>query len=113
MNLSQEYKQQFNWRAWPSIFETLPFLQDQTVLDLGCGIGDLAAMLAQRGAHVIGLDMSEELVREARSRQIPDAEFRMTDLRSLPDLGMLADGLWSSFAAAYFTDLCTTLASWS
>jgi ubiquinone/menaquinone biosynthesis C-methylase UbiE len=113
MSLSSEYKRQFGWRDWRSIINGLPSLNGKTVMDLGCGVGDLAAELVSRGARVIGCDMNEELLREARSRQLSNAEFRMVDLRSLSDLGVTADGLWCSFTAAYFTDLLTTLAAWS
>lgn len=113
MSLSSDYKRQFGWRDWPSILNELPSLHGQTVIDLGCGVGDLAAELVARGARVIGCDMNEELLREARSRQLSNAEFRMVDLRSLPDLGVTADGLWCSFTAAYFTDLLTSLAAWA
>jgi len=113
MSLSSEYKRQFGWRDWPTIFDALPSLQGQTVLDLGCGVGDLAAEFVARGARVIGVDMNEELLREARSRQLSNAEFRAADLRTLPDLGIAADGLWCSFAAAYFPDLPTALTAWA
>jgi len=113
MSLSSEYKRQFGWRDWPAIFDVLPSLQGQTVLDLGCGVGDLAAEFVARGARVIGVDMNEELLREARSRQLWYAEFRAADLRTLPDLGIAADGLWCSFATAYFPDLPTALTAWA
>ena len=73
----------------------------------------MAAELVARGARVIGVDMNEELLREARSRQLSNAEFRAGDLRTLPDLGIAADGLWCSFAAAYFPDLTTALTAWA
>jgi len=113
VSLSSDYKRQFGWRDWPTIFDALPSLQGQTVLDLGCGVGDLAAVFVARGAHVIGFDMNDELLCEARSQRIPNAEFRMVDLRSIPDLGVSADGLWCSFTAAYFPDLLTALAAWA
>jgi ubiquinone/menaquinone biosynthesis C-methylase UbiE len=113
MNLSTEYRRQFTWRDWATAFSVLPSLDGQTVLDLGCGVGDLAAELAARGARVIGFDMNEELLLEARSRQLGNVEFRTADLRALPDLEDPADGLWCSFAAAYFPDLSTVLAAWA
>ncbi len=113
MSISSEYKRQFGWRDWPAVFDALPSLQGQTVLDLGCGVGDLAAELAARGARVIGVDGNAELVREARSRQLSNAEFRTYDLRTLPDLGIAADGIWCSFTAAYFPDLSTALTAWT
>jgi len=113
MTLSVEYKRQFGWRDWPTVFDTLPPVQGQTVLDLGCRVGDLAAEFVARGARVIGVDMNEELLSEARSRQLANAVFEKHDLRTLPDLGIATDGLWSSFTAAYFLDLRTALAAWT
>ncbi len=94
------------------ILDVLPSLAGQTVLDLGCGVGDQAAELAARGAHVIGLDANEELLLEARSKRLANAEFRRDDLRTLTDPGTLVDGLWCSFTAAYFPDLTSALISW-
>ncbi len=113
MSLASDYKRQFHWRDWLTMFDAMPSIQGQTVLDLGCGVGDLAAELVARGALVIGIDMNEELLCEARSRQLSSAEFRTCDLRSLPDLGIAADGLWCSFTAAYFPDLPTALTAWT
>jgi ubiquinone/menaquinone biosynthesis C-methylase UbiE len=113
VSLSSEYKQQFGWRPWPTIFEALPSLRAQTILDLGCGVGDLAAEFVARGARVIGVDMSEELLGEARSRQLSNAEFKTDDLRTLRDVGVEVDGLWCSFTAAYFPDLSTALSVWA
>ncbi len=113
MSLSSDYKRQFGWRDWPTIFDALPPLQGQIVHDVGCGVGDLAAEFVARGARVVGVDRNEELLREARSRRLPNAEFRMGDLRTLPDLGVAADGLWCSFTAAYFPDLSAALAAWA
>ena len=113
MSLADEYKQQFRWRDWATIFDGLPALQGQTILDLGCGVGDLAAEFVNRGARVIGVDINEELLREARSRGLPNAEFRAGDLRALPDFRIVADGLWCSFAAAYFPALPTALTAWA
>jgi ubiquinone/menaquinone biosynthesis C-methylase UbiE len=70
------------WRAWSTIFDALPPLRGQTVLDLGCGVGDQAAELVARGARVIGVDMNDELLRTARSRRLENSEFRKGDLRT-------------------------------
>jgi SAM-dependent methyltransferase len=111
MELAAEYRGQFAWRPWPQIFAALPMLAGRTVLDLGCGPGDQAAELVARGARVIGIDANPELIAAASARGLPNAEFRLGDLRALdPDLQ--ADGLWSSFAAAYFPDLSATLVRW-
>jgi SAM-dependent methyltransferase len=40
--------------------------QDDLVLDIGCGVGRLTRVLAARAAHVIGLDVSPEMLRRAQ-----------------------------------------------
>ncbi len=46
-------------------------LRGRRVLDAGCGTGALAVTLAQRGAHVVAIDLSPTLVQLARER-MPD-----------------------------------------
>lgn len=114
MSLLDEYRRQLGWRDWPTVLDRLPPLRDRTVLDLGCGPGDLAAELVARGARVIGVDLDDELLRAARSRDLDGAAFHRADLRTLEGLELdePADGLWSSFTAAYFPDLTAVLDAW-
>ncbi len=111
--LAAHYKRQFQWRDWQTVLESLPPVKGQTVLDLGCGIGDLTSALAAAGAHVTGVDANEELLQYARSRKIPNAEFRAVDLRTEVDFALALDGIWCSFTAAYFVDFGSALARWT
>ena len=54
----------------------------RTVVDLGCGPGNLTALLAQRwpDAEVIGLDSSPEMIEKARA-DVPGVRFEVGDLR--------------------------------
>ncbi len=54
-----------------------------TVVDLGCGPGNLTAMLARRwpGAAVVGLDSSPEMIERAQAAQHPGVRFAVADLR--------------------------------
>lgn len=45
-----------------------------TALDFGCGIGRLSAALNDHFDRVIGVDISSEMLRQAR-RNVPDAQF--------------------------------------
>lgn len=55
------------------------------VLDLGCGHGWLAGILAERGARVVGVDGSAELVARARADH-PTPTFEVADLTAgVPD----------------------------
>jgi SAM-dependent methyltransferase len=61
----------------------LDLLQPQSgerILDLGCGDGALTARLAERGATVVGIDASAELLDAARARGL---DARRMDARAL------------------------------
>jgi SAM-dependent methyltransferase len=55
-------------RAVDTILDTLGLTvrQDDLVLDIGCGVGRLTRVLAGRAGHVIGLDVSPEMLRRAQ-----------------------------------------------
>lgn len=46
------------------------------IVDFGCGSGANSVLLASRGAHVIGVDISEDLIRIARRRMTVNARDR-------------------------------------
>lgn len=52
-------------------------------LDAGCGSGMAAALAADRGAQVTGIDASDSLLRIARER-VPQGAFQTGDLEDLP-----------------------------
>ena len=66
-----------------------------TVLDAGCGPGNLAAAAAARGASVIGTDLSDAMVILARERH-PKIEFRQADAEELPFRDMSFDSVVSN-----------------
>jgi SAM-dependent methyltransferase len=51
-------------------------------LDIGCGTGTFARLLARRSQHVLGLDLSPEMVRIAqeRSKDFPNIKYRVADV---------------------------------
>lgn len=111
MSLVEEYRRQFPWRDWARALAMCPIERGQRILDLGCGPGDVSALLAARGALVTGIDRDLERLAAARAN-VPDAHFEAQDLNRLT-LPAHFDGIWSSFAAAYFADFTTTFALWS
>lgn len=116
MTLVDDYKRQLAWRSWGTVVDAIPSLQDHSVLDLGCGVGDVAALLTDRGARVTGVDLSEELLEAARNRELPRASFRCCDLRALPapeELAGKVDGIWCGFTLAYFTDPIPVVNGWA
>lgn len=112
MNLSEEYKNQYQWRSWEKVYDLLPDLAGQRVFDIGCGVGDQARDFIERGARVIGVDINEELLGTARKNCPENARFINSDFRNPLDLDEQVDGLWCSFAVAYMTDFKPVLETW-
>src|SRR5882672_668997 len=56
------------------------------VVEIGCGTGAFARVLAQRAEHVLALDLSPEMIRIARERsaKFPNIDFQLADVRDLP-----------------------------
>jgi SAM-dependent methyltransferase len=54
-------------------------IRDGLIIDLGCGSGLWAEQLIKRGYDVLGIDISEAMIRLAR-RRAPEAEFRVASL---------------------------------
>jgi ubiquinone/menaquinone biosynthesis C-methylase UbiE len=111
MALVDEYRRQFAWRDWAKALSLCPIVAGQRVLDLGCGPGDISAELWRRGALVTGVDKNDELITAAKERY-PQCLFENQDLNTLKFEQGAFDGLWCSFAAAYFTALEGTLSRW-
>src|SRR5215510_11816190 len=74
----------------PAVLGLLGDVRGLRVLDAGCGPGLYAAELLDRGAGVVGLDESPEMVRLARRRCGDRLDVRVHDLRS--PLDCLGDG---------------------
>ena len=53
-----------------------------TALDVGCGEGRFCRMLAERGIRTVGIDPTEELLRQARHRD-PKGDYRIGRAESL------------------------------
>jgi ubiquinone/menaquinone biosynthesis C-methylase UbiE len=74
------------------------------LLDAGCGAGRHARAFARRGARVVGLDLSADLLAEARRRE-PAAALVRADLRRLPFRAAAFAHAVSLFTAfGYFDD---------
>lgn len=56
----------------------------ENALEIGCGTGAFARLLAARCRHVIGIDLSPEMIRVARSRstRFENLEFELADAMS-------------------------------
>ena len=68
----------FVYQRGADLLELLAPQPGELILDLGCGTGHLTAQIAARGAEVLGLDASAEMVAEAR-RNHPQLAFEIAD----------------------------------
>lgn len=68
------------------------------VVEVGCGSGQVSALLAGHGAKVTGIDLSPAMIEEARKR-FPELHFDVGDLRTLLRPAS-ADG-WGAVVAWY------------
>ncbi|HLZ29321.1 MAG TPA: class I SAM-dependent methyltransferase [Chloroflexota bacterium] len=66
------------------------------VLDLGCGTGGHAVVLAERGYEVVGIDRSPEMLSRARARE-SSVRFELGEIASV-DLGETFDAALMMFA---------------
>lgn len=97
----------------PHILRLVGLRPGQRVLDVACGAGRYARALARRGLLVTGVDLSEDLLDEARERSpgLPGSPtYVRGDIRRLPFFGQFdaAVSLFTSFG--YFEDRADDLA---
>jgi len=79
------------WREIDRVFQT-----GENILDLGCGTGDDALHMVQRGIRVTAIDASEQMVEVALSRGI---DARQLAIEHLDTLRGPFDGALSNFGA--------------
>jgi len=71
----------------PAMLAMAGDVRGRRVLDVGCAAGALSALLVERGAEVVGIDVSERLVEIARRDLGGRAEFNVADVgRPMPFL---------------------------
>jgi SAM-dependent methyltransferase len=96
----------YDHRRWIAALDGLARdhgLRGRRVLDLGCGTGHAIEALVERGYEVVGCDLSPAMIAAARERH-PDADLRVADMRSLPDLGRFDLVLCLDDAVNYLLD---------
>src|SRR5690348_17992052 len=75
-------KHAFVYEKAKGLVELLAPKAGERILDLGCGTGALTAEIVARGAEVLGVDRSEEMIAQAR-KKFPALRFEVMDARQL------------------------------
>jgi len=69
-----DQKHEFVSKYGKELFQLLAPKEGESILDIGCGTGDLTNEISKAGAQVIGIDNSEEMIRKARIKY-PQLQF--------------------------------------
>ena len=113
---TQQYDTTFGFvgRYGDDVAELLEVQQGDRLLDLGCGTGRHAGLLAARGARVIGVDADADMIAAAR-RDHPEVTFIQVDATAFTreDLGVESDldGCFSNAALHWMQPQADVLAN--
>jgi SAM-dependent methyltransferase len=86
--MPESYNRMIDWCQRLALEPWLKVAPGMRVLDVGCGVGRWSSLLAARGAHVTGMDLSPTMIAEARRRALVGGvaercEFLVQDLAEL------------------------------
>src|SRR4051794_17565608 len=76
------------------LIELLAPKKGESILDLGCGTGDLAKKLVDVGVNILGVDYSTNMILEAKSKY-PSINFMVADATNL-EFDQDFDGVFSN-----------------
>jgi trans-aconitate methyltransferase len=92
----------FVWHFGEALMELLDPKPGERILDLGCGPGHLTHKIAERGACVVGLDASPEMIGLAR-QNYPHLKFVLADAAQMQFNGEF-DAVFSNAALHWMLD---------
>lgn len=102
MSLKTEYENQQKYRNWSLIVDKLPIKSDHVVAELGCGTGSFAEVLSKKIKEVIAIDWNQNLLEILQNKKIENITILQKDISNLNYIPKQVDGIFSSFAIAYF-----------
>lgn len=95
-------KHDFVYKFGDEIVTLLDPQKDETILDLGCGTGELTEKIATLCKEVVGVDNSPEMIRAARNKY-QAISFHHLDAKAF-DLGVTFDAVFSNAVLHWITD---------
>ncbi|MGB3404753.1 MAG: methyltransferase domain-containing protein [Microcoleaceae cyanobacterium] len=97
------------------------FLPHSSLLDIGCGSGEIAAGLAEKNFNVLGIDWAEAAIQKAKLKQGEvqgKLTFKTIDIcrekAKYPEFDILIDrGCFDGLPKAFYSDYANTVASYA
>lgn len=80
-------------------------VKGKTVLDIGCGTGRLTHLIAQAGAKVTGIDISERMLEQARIKDAKSEYIEYNPNDAFPFIGRTFDFIVSNLVLEHIKDL--------
>jgi trans-aconitate methyltransferase len=99
---SYQTRHSYVFKHGEGLVELLDPKAGERILDLGCGSGQLTAKIAEAGAHVIGIDLSPDMIAQARVNY-PHIEFNVGDATTF-ELSEPADAVFSNAVLHWVKD---------
>jgi SAM-dependent methyltransferase len=87
----------------PLLLDAADVRAGMRVLDVACGPGYLTKAAIERGARALGLDFSDNMVRDAQ-RRFPNVAFRQGEAEALPFAEREWDAVLCSFGILHFSN---------
>src|SRR5215470_11202115 len=120
-SIAGRYAAKIDERPWNALYERpttlalLPDVDGKDVLDAGCGHGWYADWLDRKGARVVAVDRSRDMVMLARERLGGRARVIHGDVSNLRDTlaSESFDIILSSLVVHYLPDLTNTFLEWA
>ncbi|MBN3896864.1 MAG: methyltransferase domain-containing protein [Nostoc sp. NOS(2021)] len=104
-----EDKHAFVWQYGEDLLKLLNPQPGESILDLGCGTGQLTEKIAQAGAEVMGVDYASEMIEKAR-QNYPHIRFDVADARNF-QVDKLLDAVFSNAVLHWVKEADSAIAS--
>jgi trans-aconitate methyltransferase len=75
-------KHSFVWKMAAGVLDLLDAKPGERILDLGCGTGHLTSQIAEKGAQIVGVDRSPDMIRQAKEKY-PALQFEVMDATNI------------------------------
>lgn len=101
--IAQEYDKEFgnDYSDTPYIDKFLNYLEGKSILDIGCGVGNLTKYIMDKGFNVEGIDLSKEMLNIAKQKY-SDIKFYEMNMKEIT-LRKKYDGIMLAYSLFHLT----------